>query len=320
MDQGEVIGVLAGRTDLAGLNQIMIKQTGLGETGETYLVGLNHRLLTHVRLPDYSIPDTYIRTAGTDAAVDQSLTGFATYEGYAGKTVVGVYTWVPDLQVALIAEQEEAEALRSDAADPDDSWEASPSSAVAVVILAGIGLTRSIVRPLAELDTTAGRIAEGELDLRARVVREDEIGRLAHSFNRMTTQLGHLVHSLERRTDHLRAINEAGRQISSILDLDELLPYVARFAAPDLRVPDGTHPDPGPGRGCGPPHLRRLRRGREAHQGLVQRRGRPTLPRDRQAARDERPCSSPLPRRSPETYSPLTARPPPTPRSPLPSA
>jgi signal transduction histidine kinase len=44
----------------------------------------------------------------------------------------------------------------------------------------------------------------------------------------MTTQLGHLVHSLERRTDHLRAINEAGRQISSILDLDELLPYVAR--------------------------------------------------------------------------------------------
>ena len=227
VSQGEVIGVLAGRADLAGLNQIMIKQTGLGETGETYLVGSNHRLLTHLRLPDYAIPDTYIRTLGSDEAIDHARTGFATYDGYAGDTVVGVYAWIPQLKVALIAEQEEAEALRSTRLILMIMGGVA-MLAVVVVILAGIVLTRSIVRPLAELDTTAGRIAEGELDLRARVVREDEIGRLAHSFNRMTTQLGQLVRSLERRTDHLRAINETGRHISSILDLDELLPYVAR--------------------------------------------------------------------------------------------
>ena len=60
------------------------------------------------------------------------------------------------------------------------------------------------------------------------MVRDDEIGTLAHAFNRMTGQLRDLVRNLERRTDHLRAINETGRQISSILELDELLPYVAR--------------------------------------------------------------------------------------------
>ncbi len=231
---------------------------------------------------------------------------------------MGVYTWVPDLQVALIAEQEEAEALRPTRLILMIMGGVA-IMAVAVVILAGIGLTRSIVRPLAELDTTAGRIAEGELDLRARVVREDEIGRLAHSFNRMTTQLGHLVHSLERRTDHLRAINEAGRQISSILELDELLPYVARLLLQtfeyqtvrililgrDEDVVLLTYDDSG--------------EGSETHQGLVQRRGCPRYPAIAQAARDERPV---LPPRggSPETYSPLTARPPPTPRSPLPSA
>ncbi len=30
---------------------------------------------------------------------------------YSGDKVIGVYTWMPGLQVALVAEQEEAEAL-----------------------------------------------------------------------------------------------------------------------------------------------------------------------------------------------------------------
>ena len=41
--------MLAGRADLTGLNQIMIERPGLGETGETYLVGSNYRLLTYLR-------------------------------------------------------------------------------------------------------------------------------------------------------------------------------------------------------------------------------------------------------------------------------
>lgn len=226
-DQGEISGVIAGRADLTGLNQIMIERAGLGDTGETYLVGSNHRLLTYLRRPGYPIPDTYIRTKGTDAAVDEEQQGSDTYEGYAGATVIGVYDWIPQLKVALIAEQEEAEALRPTRVALMIMG-AVAVLAAALAILAGIALTRRIVRPLAQLGGTAARITDGELDLEAEVVREDEIGTLAHAFNRMTAQLRDLVRSLERRTHQLRAINESGRQISSILELDELLPYVAR--------------------------------------------------------------------------------------------
>jgi len=45
VDRDRVIGVLAGRADLTGLNEIMIERAGLGQTGETYLVGSHHRLL-----------------------------------------------------------------------------------------------------------------------------------------------------------------------------------------------------------------------------------------------------------------------------------
>lgn len=227
VDRDRVIGVLAGRADLTGLNEIMIERAGLGQTGETYLVGSNHRLLTYLRRPDYSIPDTYIRTAGTDAAIDGQLSGAGSYEGYAGKDVIGVYAWIPDLSVGLIAEQEEGEALR-----PTQIVLVTMGGvailAVALAILAGFMLTRTIVGPLEELGETAGRIAGGELELRARVVRGDEIGHLAHSFNRMTSRLSELVHNLERRSDDLRAINDTGRQMSSILDMDQLLAHVAR--------------------------------------------------------------------------------------------
>jgi nitrate/nitrite-specific signal transduction histidine kinase len=222
-----VCGVLAGRASLDSLDTLMRGRAGLGQTGETYLVGSNHRLLTDLRRPGYSIPDTYIRTAGADAVVDNAGTGSATYAGYAKDTVIGVYQWIPRLKVGLLAEQGEGEALH---ATRVAVWTAGGIVLVAAVvaILAAIVLIRSIVRPLDELGTTAGRIAAGELDLVADERRKDEIGTLARSFNRMTGQLRDLVRSLEKRTHHLRAINDAGRQISSILDLDELLPYVAR--------------------------------------------------------------------------------------------
>ena len=223
----KVIGVIAGRANLTGLNQIMIERPGLGDTGETYLVGSNYRLLTYLRRPGYSIPDTYVKTTGTQAALQTQRSGSATYQSYAGDKVIGVYSWAPGLQVALIAEQAESEAL-----GPTRRvlWIVGGVAvlAAALAIMAGFGLTRRIVRPLAQLGDTAGRIAGGELDLRATVVREDEIGTLAHSFNRMTGRLGLVVANLERRTERLKAIDETGRQISSILELEELLPYVAK--------------------------------------------------------------------------------------------
>ena len=224
--QSQPYGVIAGRANLASLNAIMIERAGLGSTGETYLVGSNHRLLTELRNPGYPIPDTYVRTTGADAAINDARAGGATYTGYAGNGVIGVYDWIPRLKVALIAEQGESEALHSTRVALMTTGGVALLAA-ALAILAAIILTRTITRPLADLGATAGRITAGDLDVVAKVVRDDEIGSLARAFNRMTAQLRGLVRNLEKRTDHLRAINEAGRHISSILELDRLLPFVA---------------------------------------------------------------------------------------------
>jgi GAF domain-containing protein/HAMP domain-containing protein len=155
------------------------------------------------------------------------------YVDYRDTSVVGVYRWLPELQVTLLAKQDVSEAL---------SLTNSLLRIVglvglaAAVVAVGISLlvTRGITRPLARLTETSEKIAGGDLDLRAEVVREDEIGLLAKTLNGMTAQLQGLVggledrvtertEELERRSDYLEASAEVGRVTSSILDPEELL-------------------------------------------------------------------------------------------------
>jgi nitrate/nitrite-specific signal transduction histidine kinase len=224
--EGEALGVLAGRASLESLNQIMQERAGLGDTGETYLIGSNNRLLTGLRDKTYAVPETYILSEGAESAVSSRAGGSGTYRNYGEETVIGVYRWIPELNAALLAEQEEAEALHATRVTLMTIGGVA-AGAVALAILASVVTTRSIAGPLADLAATARRVAAGDLDSSAKVERADEVGTVAMAFNNMTARLRDLVRSLEQRTDQLRMINEVGRSISSILSLDDLLPFVA---------------------------------------------------------------------------------------------
>jgi PAS domain S-box-containing protein len=52
-----------------------------------------------------------------------------------------------------------------------------------------LALRRHVIRPLADLDAAARALATGDLSVRAVVTRDDEIGRVADSFNRMADHL-----------------------------------------------------------------------------------------------------------------------------------
>jgi len=102
-------------------------------------------------------------------------------------------------------------------------------------------LAGSIAHPLSELVHVATRVAAGDLDGEAPLHRDDEIGALAQAFNSMTEQLRGLIAGLEQRvsqrTEALRDANLAlrrralqleisakvSREITSILNIDDLL-------------------------------------------------------------------------------------------------
>ena len=136
-----------------------------------------------------------------------------------------MYRWIPGLQVALLAEQNEGEALQ---ATRLALWTTGSIALLAVVLAIGIGtlLIHTIVRPLSELGETAGRIADGELELTARVGRDDEIGKLAQSFNRMTGSLHELAASNERQRLARDLHDAVSQTLFSVSIIAEVLPRI----------------------------------------------------------------------------------------------
>lgn len=234
-EYGRLLGVVVGRADAGALEGVMHlqEQGGLGSTGETYLVSRDGRLLTPARASDTG---KQMQTEAVQEVLTSKEGGFGAYPNYQGLTVIGAYNWLPDLEVALVAEQERVEALEA----VNRTAVLNASIAVVAVLAAGaisLSVAQSIGGPLNELAQVASDIAAGNLNRMASVDRRDEIGTLAEAFNTMTARLRGLIGQLEQRvaertqeletrSSYLEASAEVGRAASTLLDVDELIQEV----------------------------------------------------------------------------------------------
>jgi two-component system cell cycle response regulator len=100
-----------------------------------------------------------------------------------------------------------------------------------VAVLAAWWLARSTTRPLGELAWAVDRVADGALDTRVPVLRQDELGRLAGTFNRMTRELQSYVQALTASRDQLRGhLAILGDTLSSTHDLHRILQVILQTA------------------------------------------------------------------------------------------
>ncbi len=226
---GQLIGVLAGRINIGQLS-LIVSETPLGGTSETYLVAVNHATIGRRQFND----GDYAYSEGISAALSLQQTSLRTgiYRNYNSTYVLGVSTWVPELQMTLMSEMEQSEALRG----AQSTTFINAGVALAAVILAAVvaySFARNISADITELADTATRIAAGERELAARVTRNDEIGVLARAFNSMTEQIRAFISGLERRVEErtrgLEAVAEVSRATTSVLDPDRLLPQVVNL-------------------------------------------------------------------------------------------
>ncbi|NWG14942.1 MAG: HAMP domain-containing protein, partial [Acidobacteria bacterium] len=197
-ETGRRLGLLAANLYLERMNRIILNRIGLGESGETYLVDKSHKFVSEARFRSQQIEFPQgVHTQGIDTAVT-GTDGVGLYPNYEGVPVIGVYRWLDEREMALLAEMRQDEAF-------------APAQQLAQTILlvglisAGILamgvflLARQITRPILVLAQTASQVAAGDLTLTTPVTREDELGTLGHAFNQMTEQLRVLYESLEER-------------------------------------------------------------------------------------------------------------------------
>jgi anti-anti-sigma regulatory factor len=196
---GQTAAILAGQLDLSVLGEIMLSRSGLGESGETYLVSQeSHYLLTPSRFPDNPLIRAY-HSFGIDRAL-RGEDGSGIYDNYRDPptSVVGVYRWIPELQAALLAETSQAEALA--AADQVQRLSSIVMGGASLLaVLTGLLVATRISRPLTLLTQMAARIAGGALDQRVQLRQRNELGVLATGFNTMTARLQQTLQGLEDR-------------------------------------------------------------------------------------------------------------------------
>ena len=81
-------------------------------------------------------------------------------------------------------------------------------AAVILAVLMGIALTRTVTGPVGRLSQITRKIAAGDLTQRAEVTSEDELGKLATSFNQMTERLQESRYEIQEKNQELEATNE----------------------------------------------------------------------------------------------------------------
>ncbi|MEH6813282.1 MAG: methyl-accepting chemotaxis protein, partial [Motiliproteus sp.] len=225
MNEGKAELIVALRLPLQGVNNIMAIRDGMGESGESYLVGPDKRM----RSDSFSDPQNRSVSAsfagnvannGIDSqAVNSALGGSSGTEvivNHQGKSVLTAYAplTVGDQTWAMIAEVDEAEAFASRASL---QWLTVIVLVVAVVLIVFVGvfLARRISEPLASASRLAQLVSAGDLTTKIEVKSTDEIGQLQGALKEMTEGLRDMVSQIGSSADQQAS---AAEQLSSITD------------------------------------------------------------------------------------------------------
>jgi len=235
-DGDEKAGVLLFQMPVDRINDIMTNRqawadVGLGDSGETYLVGDDFTLRNQSRfliedsenyfdvLEETGTPSNVVEqirnlnstiglqeimTDGTLAA-QAGETGEAIFPDYRGIPVLSTYMplEIPGVNWVIMSEIDEAEAFAPAQTLGRTLLLASAILLVAIVILAII-FSRSITRPLETLTENAAELADGNLDVTINTDNRDEIGELSRSFDSMR---GSIKRFIQRQNEAIDALS-----------------------------------------------------------------------------------------------------------------
>lgn len=196
---GNKIGVLAIQISLDAVNDIMeaTKEQGLGESGETYIVGEDFLMRSKARLGagEDAILKTKVETTATKSALDDTK-GKGIIEDYRGNKVLSAYRNLglkkelgTDFNWCIIAEVDEKEALKP-VIDMKNLM-ILISIGIAIIIGAiGVFFAISISKPISQLSVTAEKVANGDLSVDVQESSSsDEVGILIRTFAKMISNL-----------------------------------------------------------------------------------------------------------------------------------
>lgn len=272
-DGEKKIGVLIFKISIHSINQTMMsykqwEQFGLGETGETYLVGENYRMqsasrffvenpdeylkamaklnlpsdiINRMKAKDTSIGLQPVLTPGVKSALEGG-TGVDIYDDYRGVPVLSAYApiQVNGVKWAIISEIDEEEAFRL---AKEKSYEilVLVSVIMGLVILCSYGLSvrlsRKISEPIEKFSDIINALAlSHDLTKRIEIHSDDELEDMAHALNRLIDSFQETCQETLRSTEEVQSAAKQLMNFAEGLEGDEWKNF-------DLNEREGTSVD-----------------------------------------------------------------------------
>lgn len=241
-DAEQFIGVLAARITLGDLNVITTERTGLGRTGEIYIVNQNGYMITPSRL----LKDTFLkqrvdtenfRLCMKRGAETENTLKTIICPDYHGVKALGTSAYIAEMKWALLAE-----------IDLDEAFTPLQRLRFAIILvlilippvawLLGIAVSTIITRPLHRLHKGTEIIGTGDLDYKVGTAAQDEVGQLSRAFDAMTTDLKKKIVSIDKLNREM-AEREKAEAALTVSEQKARAIFDQTFEFIGLMTPDG---------------------------------------------------------------------------------
>jgi len=213
-ENGSLLGVIAFQLPLDQINNVMTTRYGMGETGESYLVGSDKLMRSDSFLDpeNHKVKASFANPHKGKVETEASQSALAGKKGskiimdYNGNPVLSFYNplKIKDLNWAIITEIDKAEAFAAVNALKLSTGIIFLGAVLAIIIIAVL-IGKSISKPIIKGVRMAELMATGDLTQRVDLDQEDEIGVLVKSLNKMADSLRKMFVEIADGTQTLTA-------------------------------------------------------------------------------------------------------------------
>lgn len=194
-EKGLKIGTVLLQEDFKRIEEILFEHTGMGSTGETYLVGRDYRMRSSSRfIPDQAPHSIKVETEATHFAFADS-TGPHILDDYRGISVLSAYRKIstPGLDWVIISEMDFEEAMKP-IIQVRNYLGGIVVALIIVTLLFTYVLSKAIAQPILRLKNIIHTLSKGVVPVeKPKVESTDEIGQI-------TEAIVQLMNGMDRTT------------------------------------------------------------------------------------------------------------------------
>ncbi|RKZ87388.1 MAG: hypothetical protein DRR19_13725, partial [Candidatus Parabeggiatoa sp. nov. 1] len=203
----ELVGIVIANIEVENrLYQITTNRTGLGNTGEIYLINKDGYMITPSRFQENTFLSQKVNSLEARECFGLSEEKHAvepdSYKDYRGELVIGTHRAIEGMDWCLLAEIDAEEAF----APVNKQLQLM---ALFFILLLGVSslvaffTAKNITRPILKLQRRAKEIEKGNWDYQVTIDSQDEIGQFSKAFDSMTTRLKNAQDNLQHHQDLL---------------------------------------------------------------------------------------------------------------------